>query len=68
MSIEKHGLIRAFEKAGGPAALAKKLGFDRSTVDKWLRRGRIPYEHRPAVARAAGVPIETLAPTFFERD
>lgn len=50
------------ERLGGPTEAAAKLGKKRSTVAMWKLSGRVPPRHVPAVAKALGVPAETIWP------
>lgn len=58
-------LQAAVEKAGGsPSNLAAKIGgkIVRQNVEHWLKSGRVPAEHAPAIFRATGVACEALCP------
>lgn len=49
-------------RLGGPAKAAEVLGLKRTTVAMWRAKGAIPPRHVPRVARALGVPPETVWP------
>jgi len=52
---------------GGPKAIAEALNLDRSAVSNWTLQGRrIPWKHRPAIARLAAERALPLPPTFWE--
>ena len=38
---------------GGPTFVAEKLGIKRTSVTAWKLREKIPWQHRPALARLA---------------
>ena len=56
--------VDAFENS--PTRLAEAVGGKvlRQHVEHWLKKGRVPAEHAPAVARALGgkVDLEELCP------
>ncbi len=45
--VEKHKDSRIINKCGGPAELARLLGYSRNRVQNWTTRG-IPDEERAA--------------------
>lgn len=49
-------------RLGGAARAAEKLNLSRQAVAMWRTRGHVPPRHVPAVARALGVPSETIWP------
>lgn len=62
----KH-LEKAIDVAGGQAALAKRLGKNRSTVNSWLKgRNKIPAEVAVEIEKLGyGVRREDLRPDVF---
>ena len=49
-------LVRAvIRKAGGPTAVAERLGMRQSAVSNWISRGQIPREHCATVEAMAGM-------------
>lgn len=59
-----NSLNRAFEIVGSQTALAKELDVAPQVVNNWVRRGRVPAEHCPAIERvtAGRVSCEELRP------
>jgi len=55
-------VVDIIERLGGTTEAAAKLRLKRQAVGMWRRRGAIPPCHVPAVARALGVPAETIWP------
>jgi len=53
------------ERAGGPAKLARLLGFKSHT--SILRWAKVPERRIVAVERVTGIPREQLRPDLFER-
>lgn len=53
---------RAIEAAGGPTALARKLGIKSPSLYSWTK---IPAERVEAVHEATGIPREDLRPDIF---
>lgn len=52
---------------GGAKAVAEALKLDRSAVGNWTLVGRrIPWKHRPAIARLAAERAVALPPAFWE--
>ena len=51
--------MRAVLRAGGPAGLVKALGggVKISTVDQWLRRGRVPAGYILKVSSISGISV-----------
>ena len=45
----------ALRRCGGPAAVARVLGLDRSAPQQWRRRGRVPLTR--AIAWASAFPL-----------
>ena len=45
---------------GGGTVAAQRLGMKRTTILMWRKRGRVPPQHVPLVARALGVAPETI--------
>lgn len=61
---EMRALDEAVEKAGGPSALAAKIGCkSTSTPINWRTRGYVPAEWCPAIERETGVRCERLCPS-----
>lgn len=58
-----HPLATIFERGGGVAALARKLGRSHSTLLGWER---VPPAHVPEVSRITGVPRHELRPDLYE--
>lgn len=52
------------ERLGGATAAAQALQLNRTTVLQWRTRGQLPTRHVPAVAKALGVPAETVWPAL----
>jgi len=50
------------ERLGGASAAAVQLGLKRTCILQWRARGRVPTRHVPTVAKALGVPAETIWP------
>ncbi|MET7773768.1 helix-turn-helix transcriptional regulator [Nocardia sp. NPDC005366] len=69
-SRANHRLWQAMTEAGmGPAELAKTVGVDPKTVERWISTGRPPYPvHRHAVGKAVGVDVEQLWPNQTRRE
>lgn len=57
-------LKRAIEIADSQSGLAREVGVAPQVVNNWVRRGRVPAEHCPAIERATGgqVTCEDLRP------
>lgn len=57
------GLRLAIRKAGGKAALARKLGITAMAVEQWSKvpKGRIMEIHQ-----LTGLPLKVLAPDLFK--
>lgn len=65
---QKTGIQAAVDKFGGsPSKLATEVGRKnvlRQHIEHWLKAGKVPVEHCPAVAAASGVSCERLNPGF----
>ncbi len=46
------------------ASLSRELGFTSQRVNNWFKRGRIPPEWAPRVAKILGTTPQILAPEF----
>lgn len=54
------------DELGGIAAVSTALGIDRSAVGNWrLADRRIPWKHRPAIARMAAERAVNLPADFW---
>lgn len=62
MSDRKAALERAIEKAGGPAALARRLGITVQAVGQW---DEVPPLRVLAVEEASGEPRHELRPDLY---
>lgn len=53
---EEHNLARVvIRRAGGPTAVAERVGLLQSAVSNWISRNRIPREHCATVEAMAGM-------------
>ena len=57
----------AIDAAGGQSALARLLGINRSSVNEWKKRGKIPPTRVLAVEKATGVSRYKLRPDLYPR-
>lgn len=57
----RDALERISEKCGGQGALSERLGLDRTTVNKWMFRGRVPTDRIVELSKL-GEPEVTLTP------
>lgn len=64
MSKKTPAAVIAFacEKAGGAAALARKLGIKRQAVHQWTE---VPIRHVHAVHEVTRIPLTDLRPDVF---
>lgn len=57
--MENDPTRKAIAKAGGPAALAKKLGITAQAVSQWKH---IPARHVVAISDLTDIPVRSLLP------
>ena len=53
-------VAKIIKRLGGATEAARRLGLQRTALQQWQARERIPARHIWAVADALGVPAETL--------
>lgn len=64
--IIKLGLDKAILKAGGSqAALARAAGVTNNAVSKWVKKGAIPVERVPDLAKALEMDRSEMRPDFW---
>lgn len=64
------GIQKAVERfEGSPTKTAAALGDGvlRQHVEHWLKKGRVPAEHAPALSAVSGVPLWELRPGDWYR-
>ena len=60
---EPRPLPEVFEAAGGIAALADKIGVDRTTPYTWRQ---VPPHHVRRISQVTGIPKHELRPDLYE--
>lgn len=57
---------RACDIVGGPVQMSRHLDVTYQSVWNWLKSGRVPAQHIPAITERTGVPDYWLRPDLFE--
>jgi DNA-binding transcriptional regulator YdaS (Cro superfamily) len=60
-------ISQAAAAAGSKSELARRLGVDRATINKWVARGCVPAQYVRPIAAVAGAPytVEYLVMAGF---
>ena len=61
-------ILKAIDKAGGIAPLAKSLAVSYQAVQRWRNQDHVPAERVLAVERETGVPRHELRPDLYPRE
>jgi DNA-binding transcriptional regulator YdaS (Cro superfamily) len=56
---------RIIEMAGGTTRLGELAGVDRTTVNYWKTRARIPVERALVISKALGIPLHEIRPDVW---